>query len=254
MRSRRYLKGRKNKTGLRQSWKTISREDRSDLTNLVKVFGVTLVLVAGLYFLGIRGLTYIGGFWNIFTGEKGPTAGDTDAPPPPTFTPVSPYTKTEKISLSGFAEPASEITLFVNGNEISKALTEAGGTFSFPDVPLTTEGKNIITAAAADRAGNVSQKSAELIVTLDKKPPELEISSPKNDQAFAGEDKQIHVEGKTEPGATVKVNEIQAAILADGTFKATLTASGAGEIKITITAADKAGNEKKVELTVTYTP
>ncbi|MDP1710634.1 MAG: Ig-like domain-containing protein, partial [candidate division WWE3 bacterium] len=58
--------------------------------------------------------------------------------------------------------------------------------------------------------------------------------------------------GKTESGATVRVNEIQAAILADGTFKATLTASTAGEINITIVATDKAGNEKKVELKVTY--
>lgn len=252
MRSRRYLIRRKNKTGLRQGWKTLSRDDKSDLTNLLKVLGITLVVVAGLYFLGIRGLTYIGGFWKVFTGDKGPISSDTDAPFTPTFAPLPPYTKTEKISISGFAEPASEVTLFVNGNEIAKALTEAGGTFGFPSVVLTTEGKNIITATAADRAGNVSQKSAELIVTLDKKPPELEISSPQNGQAFSGESKQIHVEGKTESGATVKVNEIQAAILADGTFKATLTASTAGEINITIVATDKAGNEKKVELKVSY--
>ena len=211
-------------------------------------------MIAGLYFLGIRGLTYIGGFWNVFTGEKDTTSGDTDAPFTPTFAPRPSYTKTEKISVSGFAEPASKVTLFINGVENGSTVAEALGPFKFSDVTLTKEGKNTITATATDGNNNVSQKSAELIITLDRKPPKLEVTSPEDGQTFSGEDKQIRVKGKTESGATVKVNELQAAVLADGTFKATLTASAAGEIKITVVATDKAGNEEKVELTVTYSP
>jgi len=238
---------------LSQSWKTLSRDDRSDLANLLKVLGITLAVIAALYFVGINGLTYIGGFWNLFTGETGPTAGDETAPPPPTFNPISPYTKSAAVTISGFAEPAAEIILYINGVEKARTITEAGGTFSFSGVTLPTEGKNVITATATDRASNVSQKSAELIVTLDKKPPTLTISQPKNGQAFSGENTQIHVEGKTEAGATVKVNEIQATVMAGGTFKSTLTAKS-GENKITVVATDKAGNEKKVELKVTYSP
>ena len=238
---------------LSQSWKTLGRDDRNELVNLLKVLGITIAVIAALYFVGIKGLTYIGGFWNLFTGETGPTIGDEMAPPPPTFNPVSPYTKNSTVTITGFAEPAAEITLYINGIEKSKATTEAGGTFSFSGVVLPTEGKNVITATATDRASNVSQKSAELIVTLDKKPPTLTITKPKDGQAFSGTDTQIHVEGKTEAGTTVKVNEIQATVLADGIFKSTLVAKE-GDNKITVVATDKAGNEKKVELSITYSP
>lgn len=238
---------------LSQSWKTLGRDDRNELVNLLKVLGITIAVIAALYFVGIKGLTYIGGFWNLFTGETGPTIGDETAPPPPTFNPVSPYTKNSTVTITGFAEPAAEITLYINGVEKSKSTTEAGGTFSFSGVVLPTEGKNVITATATDRASNISQKSAELIVTLDKKPPTLTITKPKDGQAFSGTDTQIHVEGKTEAGTTVKVNEIQATVLADGIFKSTLVAKE-GDNKITVVATDKAGNEKKVELSITYSP
>lgn len=254
-RSKRYLATRRRKISFGQSWKTLSRDDRSDLVSLLKVLGIILAVVAALYFIGISGLTYIGGFWNLFTGETGSTAGDKVAPSPPTLNPISTYTKSGVINLSGFAEPAAEITLYVNEVEKAKTISEAGGgTFSFSNVALTTQGKNVITATAKDRAGNVSRSSAELSVTFDKKPPELEITAPKNGQAFSGEDKkQIHVEGKTEAGATVEVNESLAPVLAGGTFKSTITAKD-GDNKITVVATDKAGNEKKIELSVTYSP
>lgn len=238
---------------LRQSWKTLSRDDRKDLISLLKVLGVIVAVTTALYFVGINGLTYIGGFWNLFTGETGPSNGDKIAPSPPSLNPLPQYTKTEKINISGFAEPASEVTIFVNDEETAKTIAEAGGgTFSFSNVILLIQGKNTITATATDRSGNVSRKSAELIVILDKKPPDLTVTSPKNGQTFSGENKQIVVAGTTEVGATVRVNEAQAPVLADGTFSYTITASGAGEIKITVVATDKTGNEKKVELEVSY--
>ena len=254
-RSKRYLAARRRKINFGQSWKTLSRDDRSDLVGLLKVLGIILAVIAALYFIGISGLTYIGGFWNLFTGETGPTAGDKVAPSPPTFYPVSPYTKSGTIKLTGSAEPAAEITLYINDAESTKTISEAGGgTFSFSNVTLTTQGKNVITATAKDRSGNVSQNSAELIVTFDKKPPKLEITAPEDGQAFSGEDnKQIRVKGETEVGAIVKINEIQAPVLADGTFKLTITAKD-GDNEITVVATDKAGNEKKVELTVIYSP
>lgn len=237
---------------LSQSWKTLSKDERSDLTTFLKIIGILVAVTGLLYYVGINGLTYIGDFWALLTGDRGGTQGDTIAPSPPTFSPLSSYTKVAKISVSGFAEPASEVKLLVNEEEVAKTVVEAGGTFSFADVNLPIEGKNTITATATDGAGNVSQKSAELIITLDKKTPEIAVSSPTDGQKFSGEDKQIRVEGKTEAGATVRVNEIQAPVLADGSFRTTITATVAGEIKITITASDKAGNEKKVELTVSY--
>jgi len=247
--SKKYLVSKQR--GPRRGWKALSREEKSDLRRFIQILAAIFVTFFILYYLGINGLTRIGGFWSIFTGEREVAQGDLSAPPPPTFAPLSPYTKSEKIGIAGFAEAGAEIILFVGEKEIGKTITEAGGTFRLAEV-LLTEGKNTISATATDRAGNISQKSADLIVTLDRKSPDLEVSKPKNGQKFTGEKKQIPVEGKTEPGVTVRVNNIQATILAGGVFKATLIAKKPGEIKITIVATDKAGNEKRAELTVTY--
>jgi len=243
---------RGEKIKLHQSWKTLNGGERKDLFRLLRILGGIVVLLVLLYYGAINGIPYIGSFWALFTGNRTETQKDTTPPPSPSFSPLSSYTKTKTIKVSGFAEPASEVTLSVNGDKDGKTITEAGGTFNFSDVTLPTQGRNVITAVAADPSGNVSQKSAELIITLDTKPPEIKVSSPKDGQSFVGENKQISVKGKTEAGATVKVNETQATVLADGTFKTTITANTPGNIKITIIATDKAGNEKTVELTVTY--
>ncbi|MEX0587139.1 MAG: hypothetical protein WD159_00020, partial [Patescibacteria group bacterium] len=125
-----YLLNRKQ-LRLHQSWKTLSRDDRKDLISLLKVLGVITAVIAALYFIGINGLTYIGGFWKLFTGETGQAAGDKIAPSPPSLNPLPQYTKTEKINISGYAEPASEVTLFLNEKETAKTIAEAGGgTFS----------------------------------------------------------------------------------------------------------------------------
>lgn len=247
--SKRYLIG-KQRT-LQKGWKSISKEEKNELARLFQILAAIAVTIFLIYYAGISGLAQLAGFWSIFTGKSGGTQSDTIASPPPTFAPVPPYTRSAKADLSGYAEPASEITLLINDVEFEKTITEAGGTFFFSNVALS-EGRNIITATAKDRAGNTSSKSAELIVTLDRKPPELVVSKPSSGQKFVGEQKQIEVEGTSELGVTVKVNDIQATMLADGSFKATLLAGGPGEIKITVVATDKAGNENKVELSVTY--
>lgn len=242
------------KRTLQKGWRSLSKDGKSDLKRSLQILGATVIILLLLYYVGINGLTYIGGFWSAFTGEQGSTRGDTIAPPPPTFAPLSPYTRSKTIKINGYAEPAAEINISVNGKQAKKTITEAGGTFSFSNINLPKEGKNIITAIATDQAGNKSQKSAELVAVLDSQPPKLEISKPQDGQTFTSGDDPIRIRGKTEPGITVKVNNIQATVLADGVFKATITPTEPGQIKIVIVVTDKAGNEEKTELTVNYEP
>jgi hypothetical protein len=248
--SRKYIV--KKKRNLKKSWKSLSKDDKNDLTRFVQVLGITFLIIFVVYYIGVNGLTHIGGFWSIFTGERGEAKGDTIAPPPPTLAPISQYSREKQVDIKGNAEPGAEITLFVNDAEAEKTVTEAGGTFSFSKVALPKEGKNTMDAIATDKAGNQSNKSAKLVVTRDTKKPKLEVSKPSDGQTFSGEDNQIEVVGTTEAGATVKVNNVQAQVLAKGSFKSTVVASEPGDIEITITATDKAGNEEKIELTVSY--
>lgn len=245
---KRYTISRKR--NLRKGWRSISNQNRSELARFIKVLTAILAVTLAVYYIGVNGLTHIGGFWAIFTGEKGEVVGDTTAPPPPTFSPVNPYTKESKITISGFAEAGSEVTVFVNEAEAGQTVADATGTFSLANISLK-QGKNGITAVSRDTSGNESQKSGILVVNFDNKPPDLTVSTPKDGQKFSGEDNQIRVAGTTESGATVRVNSIQAPILGDGSFSRAFLATP-GSIKITVIATDRAGNEKKIELTVTY--
>src|SRR3989304_1360765 len=68
---------------LSQSWKTLGRDDRNELVNLLKVLGITIAVIAALYFVGIKGLTYIGGVLRFFLCRKStPPRRGKSAPPP----------------------------------------------------------------------------------------------------------------------------------------------------------------------------
>ena len=105
--TRKYSIGKQKK--LQKGWKSLSREDKGDITRFIKIFGITLITVLFIFNFGIRGLAQLAGFWSIFAGKSDGIQADTTAPPPPTFAPNSEYTKSEKITLSGYAEPTTEI-------------------------------------------------------------------------------------------------------------------------------------------------
>lgn len=237
---------------LKKHWRSLPREEKTELKRLVKILATIFFTLVVIYYLGINVLTKAGWFWGIFRGKSGEFfQKDTVAPPPPYLTPLPLYTNKDQVKIEGFAEAGAEITLFINGTENAKTVAEKGGQFSFPSVSLK-EGENEISALAKDGAGNESLKSSVLKIILDKKPPELSVNKPEEGQVFTGENNRIEVAGKTEPGATVKINNHQASVLADGSFDFTFIANSEGEIKITVVATDRAGNETKAQIAVTY--
>lgn len=238
---------------LKRRWRGLPKEEKTELRRLVKILTITFLTLAVLYYIGINVLTNVGGFWAVLRGKSGEfSQKDTIAPPPPYLSPIPLYTKNEKIEIEGYAEAGAEVTLLVNGSEVGKTVAEKGGQFSFSSVALK-EGENKIAAIATDGAGNESLKSSILKVILDKQPPKLTVTKPKEGQKFSGEDdKKITIAGKTEPGATVKINNNQATLLDDGSFNFTFIANNEGEIKLTIAVIDQAGNETKKEITVSY--
>jgi probable HAF family extracellular repeat protein len=77
-------------------------------------------------------------------------------------------------TFSGTAESGSTVTLFRDGAETGTALA-AEGTWTIVD-SATTNGTAVYTARSADPAGNVSDFSAGLPVTIDTVPPVLNLS------------------------------------------------------------------------------
>jgi hypothetical protein len=109
------------------------------------------------------------------------------------------------------------------------------------------EGRNPISVALKDRAGNPRAPST-LLVVRDTSAPSLALSSPAAGAVL--DDSSATVEGVTEAGATVTVNGVQAPVTVAGGFSVRV-ALGNGTTTLTVTVADALGNNLTTSREVT---
>lgn len=171
---------------------------------------------------------------------------------PPMFDALPEATPSAYVSASGFAGKSSVLTVFVNGKETLNSLTNQDGSFL---VKISLQiGGNSIEAQYKDADGHQSPISEKMSVVRDEAPPEIKISAPQPGQNFSGQDqKVIEIKGQTEPKTTVMINGRFAAKTIDGSFFTRFELKEA-ENKITIDAADLAGNQNQLDLTVYWKP
>jgi Bacterial Ig-like domain len=95
---------------------------------------------------------------------------DTTGPAPPTITePADGTAVRQGVTLRGQTDPQSTVAVFDNGQPVGAAsLDGVGWTFAIPEL---TEGTHAFTTVATDQAGNASQPSAPVNVTVDRTPP-----------------------------------------------------------------------------------
>jgi hypothetical protein len=160
------------------------------------------------------------------------------------------FTKNDKVTIAGrvpgFAIGSGRsIELVLNGVTIGTFPIASDGTFGGLALTLP-EGASTITARLVDGANEVASTSATVVV--DRTAPALAITRPKATESLDGPD--VIVEGKTEPGADVSVNDRAVRPNPDGTFTERITAA-VGPLTLNVVARDKAGNETKTSLAIT---
>jgi len=139
--------------------------------------------------------------------------------------------------------PGRQIEITLNGSVVARADPDAAGRFA---QQLTLrEGENTIVITLLEGTTVVSSTSATSV--FDKTPPTLTIVRPTAGETIQGE--TVVVEGKTEPGSRVTVNDRVVAAAPDGTFSESFTAS-AGAVPIEVITRDQAGNETKANVDV----
>ena len=155
---------------------------------------------------------------------------------PPVVTVFSPtdmmMTNKDQVRVSGVTEP--DAMFFINSVPIN--LTKAGA-FEYY-VPLTREGINDIRIVAKDRFNNT--RNVLIHVIRDTVPPSLSVDQPAN--GAITNQPTITVQGETEPGAIVRVNDDIVAVDPNGRFEVKVMLTE-GENNISIVATDAAGNE-----------
>lgn len=227
---------------------------------------VSLVFtVAGIALLQLAGVGVAAGVAELGRSVVGaipqPTAADLVLGEPtvsiaaaPVLDPLPDFTKNTSVALAGkvpsFAlTPTRRITVAVNGKIIGTAAIAPDGRFG-PTTLALGDGANTVKVTLVDGTTEVASTSAT--VTVDRVPPDLTIAAPKAGDAVAGPD--VTVSGKTEPGASVILNDQVILPNPDGTFTDRITAVPSGPLTITVVATDKAGNETKTRLQVTVKP
>ena len=158
------------------------------------------------------------------------------------------FTATPAVLLQGHVPsfalgPDRRVEIAVNGTVVARAEPDAAGRFA--QQLALREGENTIVITLLEGSAAISSTSATSV--FDKTAPTLTIVRPRSGETVQGE--TVVVEGKTEPGSRVTVNERVVAAAPDGTFSESFTAS-AGALAIEIVTRDQAGNETKAKLDI----
>ncbi|GAB4142186.1 MAG: hypothetical protein Tsb009_12340 [Planctomycetaceae bacterium] len=80
-------------------------------------------------------------------------------------------TNVDAPAFDGFAEPNSKVRLFANGRLVGQTVATTSGIWEITSEPLA-DGNYVITAESEDLAGNISQLSQALNITVDTLPPQ----------------------------------------------------------------------------------
>ena len=170
---------------------------------------------------------------------------------PPVLDPQPESTNSSELRISGYSEKETTIKIYLNGDEAAKILADLDGRFQTNKLSLK-EGSNTIQAISVIKNQESSPSSA-ISILYKKSLPLLEIDNPENNEKFSSGSQEISIQGSTDPGNRVTINDRFVIVNQEGKFNYTVRLSD-GENKYKITASDPAGNQISEERTVTFIP
>lgn len=234
-------------------FKTTRLKTLEEKSNTKKAF-IYVLLTVGLMvlflFLGIPALTKLAGFLGDFKkGGQAIEKNDTTPPAPPKLDSLPEFTNQPNLEIKGVSESGATLNLFINDTTES-VVADKQGLFTFST--QLQKGKNTISVLSKDASGNESLASDTVAVTFDDKAPELEITSPADGASFYGSlQRQVVIEGKTEEGGSVYINDRMVIVEDDGTFNYASTLEE-GDNNFNLKAQDRAGNETVKGITLHF--
>ena len=191
---------------------------------------------------------------NQATATRTVNVVDTTAPVAPVITLQTTLTNENTITITGTTVEGSTVTLTQNDIALTPTIiTSSDGTWSV-DVTLI-QGANTFTATATDQAGNISDVSNSVTVTLDNTAPDAPVITL---QTTLTNENTITITGTTVEGSTVTLTQNDIALTptiitsSDGTWSVDVTLIQ-GANTFTATATDQAGNISDVSNSVTVT-
>lgn len=227
-------------------------EERKNIKRAIIFGALTIGIVIIFIFFGLPIVARFAGFLTDLRKSGSPIEISDNTPPaPPILERFAEYTKDQQLKISGKTEPGATVTLFLNTND-EEIIANKDGEFNYTF--KLRKGENTISVKAKDSAGNESQESKVYEVVFDNESPDLEITSPEEGKEYYGsKERQITIEGLTEDGISLTINDRIVAVDEDGTFTF-LTTLNEGKNNFNIKSTDKAGNQTEMDFSVSFTP
>lgn len=225
-------------------------EERKNIKKAASLVLISIVILVLLFFYGIplfgRFATFVS---DIGKSGSAITNNDKTPPAPPRFSTFSDFTNKDKFDITGNSESGATIKVILNDTN-TETLADKDGHFS---VTLSlNSGENAFYATATDTAGNISQETERFKIIYDNTAPELTVESPANGAQFIGtKQRQITIQGTTDPEAEIRINDRVVSVDDNGKFQFTTTLTE-GENKFLIKAIDKASNTTEQELILSF--
>ncbi len=173
-------------------------------------------------------------------------------PQSPILFPTPDATNSAEISLSGFAQSDTTVTLYNNGVRVQEVTPDGDGQFVFQFITLT-EGDNDLHVVS--RTNKTSEaKSKQHLIVLDTKPPTLTITSPTDKSTITRRREQsITISGSTDPKTRVYLQDKLLFTNNQGGFNGQYQL-GDGDNVLKFKAIDAAGNMTESSLTIYFKP
>src|SRR3989344_1892516 len=212
---------------------------------------IIIAIIAILVVVGVPVLIRVSAFLDRAQTSSNPNQ-DTTAPFSPTLSPILNATNSAQLKIDGYAEPDSTLKLFLNDEEEKNVLVGTDGEFEFNDLTLKS-GENKIYATATDTAGNESTSSRTLTILFKKGGLKLEVTEPSDGAEFGRNNQEITINGKTDEGNQIWVNDRFVSVRDDGSFEHRYLLSD-GENTLHFVAQDTAGNQTTLDRKVKFNP
>lgn len=227
-------------------------EEKKNIKKAYVYIALSVIAMCLLFFLGLPLIIKFAGFFtNLGKADKPVDIEDITPPAPPQFENIPEFTNKKTFTLEGRSEDGAIITLFFNGKE-NETVSNSEGKFNF-EFNLTG-GENTFYAKAKDQSGNEGVETSTYKIVYDNEQPDLEVESPSDGDSFYGaSQRQVNINGSTDPTAQVFINDRFVAVLDDGTFSFTTTLSE-GINDFNVKAVDKAGNESSTSFSLNFAP
>lgn len=228
-------------------------EEKKVIRKLMTTIAVIAVMFIVLVFAGLPMLAKIIVLFSS-TNRDNSAGSETTAGSllfPPSLNPLFEATFTARITVSGYGEKNATVKILVNDKEQAKAQADSEGNFRALNIKLD-EGTNNITARNL-KDNNISTTSSPLYVIYKNTPPKLDISAPKDGDKFDSNHQNITINGETDSGARVIINDRMAIVDPNGKFIFPVRLNS-GDNNFQIKTTDIAGNTVESEITVNFNP